>query len=263
MKIWEDFEIKCTNYLNERFGTYAHFFHNGGSDSTVSDILVKTNNGNSFYIDAKHSPAQCGQFVLLPDIETCTFEYSTKNTTTINIYTQKIIDYMNENFNNFREAGTSGKNINMPQGPSIFSNWIIQYYQEKGVDFFITNDYTILPVEKFKEYFNVSAKYRIKRSGSSAAGRGRIPLILNYLNSLDNIITNSHIDGNKLFIESTKNLHNQKFRLKQYEYMFSQRDEEYEIRKLSNTYNANVIFSIERDNRVPGLSDEQFINFLI
>ena len=38
MKIWEKFEIQCTDYLNSKFGTYAKFIHKGGADSTVPDI---------------------------------------------------------------------------------------------------------------------------------------------------------------------------------------------------------------------------------
>lgn len=76
MSIWEDFEIDCTDYLNKAFGEYAYFIHQGGSDSTAPDILVKTNKGTSFYIEAKHCPAQCGQFVLLPDVKSSTFIYS-------------------------------------------------------------------------------------------------------------------------------------------------------------------------------------------
>ena len=58
MAVWEDFEIECTEYLNKTFGKYANFVHQGGSDSTVPDILVKTNKGTSFYIDAKHCTDQ-------------------------------------------------------------------------------------------------------------------------------------------------------------------------------------------------------------
>ena len=32
---WEAFELDCTNYLNNKFGKYATFIHQGGSDSTV------------------------------------------------------------------------------------------------------------------------------------------------------------------------------------------------------------------------------------
>ena len=58
MKLWEEFEIQCTDYLNKRFGQYAKFSHQGGTNSTVPDIFVQTNSGNHFYMEAKHSPAQ-------------------------------------------------------------------------------------------------------------------------------------------------------------------------------------------------------------
>ena len=48
-KEWEKFEIECVNYLNEKFGNYACFSHNGGANSTVSDILVETKNKKTFY----------------------------------------------------------------------------------------------------------------------------------------------------------------------------------------------------------------------
>lgn len=262
MAIWEDFEIKCTNYLNGRFSTYARFIHQGGCDSTIADILVQTNSGKSFYIDAKYCPAQCGQFVLLPNIKTCSFEYSKQNVNRINVYAEQIINHMNSQFDEYREAGTAGKDIKMTNSSSIFSDWIIQVYEEKGVVFFIINDFTILPIERFQDYFEVTAKYRIKRSGSSSVGKSRLSSVLNYIKSHNYEITDSRIDGDKLFIESNQNLHNTRFILQQYEYMFSQRGEEFEIRKLSNTYNANVIFSIKQNGRNAGLSDKDFINYL-
>lgn len=259
MSDWIEFEIECTKYLNKKFGAYAHFTHQGGTDSTVSDILAETNHGNSFYIDAKHSPAQCGQFVLLPGISSHTFKYSNQNSKRINIYAQKIINYMNTQFNRFREAGTAGKDIVMQNDPSVFSDWIIQTYKEKGTEFFITNNYTILPIKRLSEYFDVTAKYRIKRSGSGSVGKSRLIPVLNYIESHNYSITGSRIENSKLFITSDKSLHNLRFVLGKYEYMFSQRDTEYEIRKLSNTYNANVIFSIKQIDDIPGMSDEDFI----
>lgn len=262
MTNWIEFEIECTNYLNKRFGAYAHFIHQGGADSTVPDILVESNHGNSFYIDAKHSPAQCGQFVLFPNISSRTFEYSKQNANRINIYAEKIIEHMNQQFDEFRNAGTAGKDIIMENDSYIFSNWIIQTYKEKGTEFFITNNHTLLPIERFHEYFDVSAKYRIKRSGSGNVGKSRLTSVLNYIESHDYAITDSHIEDDKLFVTSNRSLHNLRFILEKYEYMFSQRDTEYEIRKLSNTYNANVIFSIKQNDDIPGLSDDDFIDSL-
>ncbi len=262
MAIWEDFELECTEYLNRKFGDYATFIHQGGADSTVPDILVKTKSGKEFYIDAKHSPAQCGQFVLIPNLETQSFDYSQKNANRINSYAQKIMKHMDASFDEFREAGTAGKDIKMENDSEIFSDWIIQVYNEKGAKFFITNNFVILPIEHFQEYFDVTAKYRIKRSGSSSVGKSRLHPVLDYIYTTDYTINDSRIDGDKLFVQSEQHLHDRRFIFKQYEYMFSQRGDEYEVRKLSNTYNANVIFSITQIEKEYGLSDEEFIKFL-
>ena len=165
MAIWQEFESACTNFLNNTFGAYASFYQEGGSDSTIPDIKVVTNKGQQFFIDVKHCPAQCGQFVLLPNITTGKFEYSPLNVNRINESARRIIDHMNDSFDEFREAGTTGKEINMENSSDIFADWIIQTYKNKGAQFFITNNYKIVKVDDFSECFNVSAKYRIKRSG--------------------------------------------------------------------------------------------------
>lgn len=262
MTTWEDFEIACTDYLNNKFGAYAKFIHQGGSNSTVSDIRVETNSGKSFYIDAKHSPAQCGQFVLLPDIKTSTFTYSTQNANRFNTYASIIMNHMNHSFDEYREAGTKGKDIDLPNCEEIFSNWVIETYSLKRTRYFITNDFVILPIEHFQKYFDITATYRIKRSGSSNVGRSRINLISNYITNHNYCINDIKAKGDKLFVSSSINLHNERFIIQEYEYMFSLRDNEYEIRKLSNTYNANVIFSITKKGNIPGISDSVFISDL-
>lgn len=262
MAIWEEFELECTDYLNKQFGAYARFIHYGGSDSTVPDILVETKSGRTFFIDAKHSPAQCGQFVLLPNIETSSFEYSQQNATPINAYVSMIMDYMNDSFDEYREAGTAGKDIDMPNSEEIFSEWVIDMYAAKGARYFITNGFVLFPIERFRRYFDITSKYRIKRSGSGDVGRSRMGIVLDYIDSHDYFINGTRVDGDKLFVSSSRNLHNQRFILGAYEYMFSLRDREYEIRKLSNTYNANVIFTITKKGNIPGISDSEFISDL-
>ncbi len=262
MATWEDFEIECTEYLNKRFGAYAKFIHQGGADSTVPDILVKTKTGATFYIDAKHSPAQCGQFVLLPNIETSTFEYSRQNANRLNAYATRIMEYMNYSFDEYREAGTAGKDIDMPDRDEVFSKWVIDTYKSKGARFFITNGFTILPIEQFQRYFDIAAKYRIKRSGSSSVGKSRIEIVSDYISKHNYSVVKTRTEGDKLFVSSSKYLHDQRFILNAYEYMFSLRGQEYEIRKSSNTYNANVIFSIVKKEHTPGLSDSEFISAL-
>ena len=266
MSTWETFEIQCTDYLQNKFGAYAKFNHKGGSDSTIPDILVETNTGKSFYIEVKHSPAQCGQFVLLPDLNTRTFQYSDKNITPCNEQANRITAYMNQYFDEFREAGTTGKEIDIPDKKNIFSNWIITTYGAKGVKFFITNHYTLLPLNRFGTYFDITAKYRVKRSGSSNVGKNRIKPVTEYIKSHTDSVIDSCINGDKLYIISSAQLHNQRFILNGYEYMFSLKKMEshavYEIRRLSNTYNANVIFSVAYHPAVSGITDSEFINLL-
>lgn len=262
MNVWEKFEEDCILLLIEQFGEYAKFTHQGKSDSTIPDIKVETKKNKKFYIEAKHSPAQCGQFVLLPNVETKKFEYSRLNSTDINEFSQIIINHMNDDFEEFKEAGTAGKAIEFENCRDIFNQWIIKTYKDKGVKFFITNNYVMLPIEKFADYFNVSAKYRIKRSGSSSVGSGNINKVIQYLTTKYPDIKLKSVKD-KVFIYAEYNLHNERFTIGKNEYMISKRDDNYEIRKLSNTFNANVIFSIELKTNNGGISISDFIFILL
>lgn len=257
--LWSKFEINCTEYLNKNYGHYAEFILKGGSNSNTPDIRVETNSGNTFYIEAKHCPAQSGQFVLLPDNSTLSFKYSTKNYTPINEHSIKIIKYMNKNFDLFNSAGTAGEEIILDDGSSTFVAWIIGVYKSKKVKYFITNDYIILPIDKFGEYFNVTANYRIKRSGSSSVGKSHIKEVLERIKELDFVITGARPCNDKLFVSSIEYYDDEQFIYKGYNYKFSRRGHEYEIRKLSNTCNANVIFSIEL-KKFSGITSQEFIS---
>ena len=262
MSNWENFEIDSANYLTRHFGAYALFEVKGKSDSTISDIEVFTRSGKHFYIEAKDCPAQCGQFVLLPNVRTRTFEYSRLNANRLNRYSEAIMQHMNNHFESYKEAGTAGRDVDIENGPAIFAAWIVQAYKDKGAKFIITTNNTILPIDDFANYFYVSAKYRIKRSGSGSVGKSNIRVVSEYLKYHYSIESMRDIDG-KLFITSNYYLHNERFIINGTEYMISQRDNEYEIRKLSNTFNANVIFSIDLKPGVRGLSDKDFISFLL
>lgn len=259
MKDWEKFEIDATKHLNDTFGDLAEFSHQGGADSTNPDILVKTRSGNEFYIEAKLSNAQCGQFVLQPDIPTSTFIYTAKNEQ--NEYANKITEYMNRDFESFKEAGTAGKEIIMEQ--SIFANWIKTIYSGKNVKWFISENFILIPIEELHNYFNIKAVYRVKRSGSSDVGKRNLSSVVTYIKTLE--VSNSIIDytfeNAKLFVTSNNNIHNKRFVYNGYEYMFSERANRYEVRKLSNTFNANVIFSVSLKNKADKYQEE-FVSFL-
>ncbi len=258
---WETFEEDMVKFLQEKFGNYATFIHEGKSNAKVPDVKVLTKKGNQFYIEAKHSPAQCGQFVLLPNDDERKFEYSPQNATEIDEFSRVIIDNMNNDFESFKKAGTAGKEIEFDGCQEIFKGLIIKTYKAKGVKYFITNNGIIFPIEKIAEYFDISAKYRMKRSGSTPIARKNVSKVIEQIKAIapnDEII----IDGKKMFIKSNKNLHDKRFFVEGNEYRISELSDMFEVRILSNTYNHNVIFSVKLKNVKEGISIPDFICIL-
>lgn len=248
-KLWKENEEKCFNYLKNKFSSDKIKFEKCGEyNPTQSDIKVTIDN-QVFYIEVKMDNAQCGQFVLIPNNITKSFEYSLKNKEPLNTYSNNIKEYMDYNFDKYINANTKGEPL--PDSLSNnFENWILNHYQNKNVKFIITrhnNDFIIFPLSEFFKYFKVSATYRIKKSGSSEPPQKSLPLLKKYI--LDNYNANLKIFNKKIFIESNRIHDNTKFILNNVEYMFSKNDchniYEYQIRKLSKTNNANVIFSIK------------------
>lgn len=245
MKQWEKFEDDCYEYLQNTYKAYhAAFKHNGRANSTVSDIAVIKNNEIAYFIETKMSHAQSGQFVLLPDEVSHEFTFSPKNKSTPNFLTDMITQYMNTNFDKFHKAGTTG--VALDTDTNIFSEWIVNYYTKKNVKYFMTKgtSYIIFPIEKFGKYFDVTAKYRIKKSGSSTPAKKDIPTLIKLLEDTYKV-TFSHIDGKKLFVSSSADIAKIRFEHNKFTYYLAPKNtNEYEVRKLSNTYNMNVIFSI-------------------
>lgn len=236
---WKSFEEECVRYLNNKYGSW--FKLKGESDSTISDIFFD-NGIRRFYIEAKMSKAQCGQFVLLPDLNDQIFRYSNKNKTLQNKFTDQIISYMNNYFHKFYQVGTSGINIELPK--SVFYNFILDYYQHKGVDFFITKsnqNFLIFPVSQFSKYFDVTTNYRLKKSGSSN---------LNDKNKIDfenamRLTGFKYRFTSEIDIVSDVELNGKRIKGKNYDYLLKKKNNAYTVRKLSNTKNMNVIFSIQ------------------
>ncbi|MCT7850829.1 MAG: hypothetical protein N4Q26_01805, partial [Lactobacillus iners] len=74
---------------------------------------------------------------------------------------------MNKYFEKYAHVDSIGQNIDID--PKIFNEWITNAYKDKGVKFMITKgkDYIIFPINQYGNYFFITAKYRIKKSGSS------------------------------------------------------------------------------------------------
>lgn len=106
------------------------------------------------------------------------FVFSPRNHSEPNEMTNIIINYMNHDFDRFNNAGTAGQALDIDA--AIFADWIIEHYKNKNVKYFISYDrnYIIFPIRKFKEYFDITANYRIKKSGSGEPAK-KMFLLLN------------------------------------------------------------------------------------
>ncbi len=247
MRPGEQFELRCYEYLKKLYKTKeTDFRHEGGMDSTKSDIAAIKNGRLNFYIEAKDAAAQSGQFVLLPDKESEVFVFSPRNHSKPNGMTELIIDYMNSDFQRFNNAGTAGQSLEI--NAEVFANWIIEHYKDRNVKYIISfdRDYVIFPIRKFKQYFNIIAKYRIKKSGSGEPAKKYISDVKQMIQAYYATARFSH-EGKKLFVDiGSEIISHDRFIIGNYTYFLSKQNlGNYEVRRLSNTYNMNVIFSIK------------------
>lgn len=249
-KNWEKNEKKCLEYLQQTFSTETVCFKGqGGSDSTQSDIIVFKNGMKACYIEAKMDKSQCGQFVLFPDNETKTFTYSSRNhPSEPNSQTQAIIEKMDENFDSY--CNPNGSN-DLDLEPNLFYDWIIEHYKSRNVEFFIVSyrqQFIIFPTKNFDKYFDVSAKYRIKKSGSSNPTEKNREKLKEFLNKYQELTSSDYkVDGSYFSVHLNENsgkiiIEND---LDNNSYQFTKQDDGFfRVTRLSHTFNANVIFSI-------------------
>lgn len=269
---WAKLESEVAEWLNSKVSdSNVSFQQCGGSNSTVSDIQIITNNKfTGRFIEVKSANAQAGQFVLFPNMTTRTFEYSTKNHSDYNnpineLVVSEILDFMDENFGSYANAGTKGVEIVFPElsaedNSRFFALWISDYYSNvKHAEWLATkdsnNNIILLPFSKLAEYFDVTACYRVKKSGSSSVKSSckTLETVKQAIISLnpDNVPEFTIVD-NKLYAKFEtipQNLGNADYHLA----IKGEWGTLFEVRKLSKTFNSNVIFSL----KLKQLSNEQ------
>ncbi|HCT65519.1 MAG TPA: hypothetical protein DIC60_09705 [Lachnospiraceae bacterium] len=246
MENWERFENDCVEYLQKKYG-YGNlkFEQTGKSDSTVSDIAVLDDGNLKFFIEVKMADAQSGQFVLLD--ESRRFVFSNQNKSSENEISEYILKHINDNYEHYKNVSTASTKIDL--SPEIFATWIINHYLENGAKFIITSDYSnsfiIFPTEKFYEYFEISASFRKKKSGSRdlpAIQKSEIQeLIISKYGRCEIVY-----EGKKAYAIVNETIPDkEKLTGMKYSYQLNcESNGKYLIRVLSNTNNANVIFSI-------------------
>lgn len=253
MTNWEMFENEACTFLNSCYkNTPLAFRAWGGSDSTASDIEVYKYNNYIFSIEAKLSPCQSGQFVVINDGDS--YSYSNRNKYAGNIHTRQIIRYINDNFDYYQNIEQFGVDIDCPD--DILFNWIINHYRSKNSRFIITSDMldgymSVIPIEAIGNYFEVSAVLRRKKSGSRNVPISQYALakamLKKHLSKFEIGIKEFLTDKGNIIVTLNPSVILDRSDCYFGDNMFLSKDrysEGYKIKMLSKTNNVNVVFSL-------------------
>jgi|688.fasta_scaffold352087_2 hypothetical protein len=270
MQNWQKLEIEISNYLRNLLGNNYLVENTGGSDSFKPDIIVSNKSEKSkVFIEVKSNIAQCGQFVVLD--ENKTFLFSNENKT-LQSNANNIITFMNKHYSTFSQSSTSGIELNLKK--EIFYQWVKNYFIQKKVNFIATmigSKVVFFKPENIDEYYDISATYRVKKSGSRD-----LPLnysfeelrkeVSDYLssNKIDSEIIKIQRESKKtrIFFSKTNNIKNLRIMVKGYSLFLNNitGDQFTLVKVLSNTANRNVIFSIYlKKNLDSNLTNKKFI----
>jgi len=255
VKNWQICEKECFEYINKKFQCKNFdFTMDGGSNSSKSDIHVSKNGISIFYIEAKMQKAQCGQFVVFPNKNENNFIYSRENKYPENLQTSLIIEKMSANFSKYRNPNTKGIFLDIDK--TYLYDWVYHFYREnKDVKYFIieksvgNNDlsdenFIIFPIEHFYKYFDISAIYRTKKSGSSNPTKNDFTDIKSALDSKGFEVKKIFQENKYIYAEINAAPITYKITGEKNRYQIKPENNKFKITKLSNTSNPNIIFEI-------------------
>jgi len=252
MENWEIFEKSASEFLEKHMNDKdIEFKVVGGSDSTIPDINVYKNKQYITTIEAKFIPSQSGQIVVI-DNQT-SFSFSQESVNKFSKYTEIIIKHLNDNFSKYKSY--SSKSIKLDIDKSILFNWVKTNYDNKGAKWIVSSkkfdnltkeDLLFIPLNEMDNYFDISASFRIKRSGS-----GSVPLSSqdNVIKLIDkkfgNITYETKIIDKKLYILTESSI--SKTHLEEKFFISTLKNSKYEVRKLNGTENPNpnVVFELK------------------
>ena len=161
---------------------------------------------------------------------------------------------MDEDFDKYKNPDTDG--IELLMDKSYFYSWICEFYKGKGVKYFIIekevgsknlsqNNFIIFPIAHFHKYFDVTALYRRKKSGSSNPNEHDYTEIKKAAASEGFAIKDIYKNGKYVFVKMNAEPITYKIIGEMHTYQYKpETNGIFKVTKLSNTSNPNVIFSI-------------------
>jgi hypothetical protein len=213
----DQFEIEVAEYLNDEYSKKYNleFKRIGGSNSTVSDIFIKVKSADKSsnnYIECKMMRAQAAHITLdekLKDGVVVGYEYSGSPSENHEVdqdgvaAIKVLVEYINERFKyiskshpylKFGEAydDTDGQNEFRVKDDELqynFDKAIIRHYRKKGVEFIASGksgkEPKFFELENFANNFNISATFRVLRSGSRDVSKIHVKDVIETLRKYD------------------------------------------------------------------------------
>lgn len=263
---WKKFEENVYDFIKSNLDfNNIHIVHMGNSNSTVSDIDFYHKSNKIFTIECKQAHSQASQFVVKKDEVNKKFFWSQSNKSPKDSAAEKIINSMNNDFEYYSQVNKDDKlDVDLICGRSLMFERVISQIKSKAsfiassnhmTNFSKENPLLICKIDDIPENFDITGKYRVKKSGSSELPKKeRFKYNKKYK---DKIL---EVDG-KIYILDPKKEYTPE---KEGEYFSKELDDKgyREIRKLSKTKNANVIFSLNLKKHIQHTNLEFLKNYL-
>lgn len=250
-KKWKEFEKNATNLLNKNVDEYT-FINEGNSDSTAPDIKVFKNKNRISNIEAKYSPSQAGQIVVID--EKGKFKFSDKSKEKETSAGTKIINKINSNYSKYKDVQQTGINIDIDE--KILFSHIKEKYKEKDISFIIASKESenlnstntcLIKIDEIENYFNITATVRRKKSGTSHVPKKEYDEVKKAIQDTYGKGTFKE-DGKKLLFQGNINDNSESFGSNHF--LSKKSDNEYYVKKKSSTNNINIMFSLELKDKI-------------
>lgn len=139
---WEELENRCYEYLRRMYGDNNSIEPYGKSDSTKADIKIEPAASDEFYVEVKAGDSQCCQFVLFPNEDTESFDFSKRNKVPLSDNCKRIIAYMDGLYKRYYKVGKKGIPVDVDS--STLYGLVQDFYSVKNVKFFMTEGTDII-----------------------------------------------------------------------------------------------------------------------
>lgn len=233
----------------------------GGSNSTISDIGIFKEKKLLFCIDVKSEESQTSQFVV--KIVSNNFEFG--NIKNVSNPKQNILEYLNNNFDKFKNASTSGIPLECEQ--KLIIEHIFEDLKFKNVKFLLCktyeNRFKIINIKNLNQFFNIEGTIRKKKSGSRPVSLKSKDIVREYIKIKFDSYEEKY-EKTLLFKSDLNTILKKRFIIEGREYLISRDKIEnyYQVKKLSKTNNLTVIFSLKLLNNSFQDDAQDFLNNL-